>query len=440
VSRFSVFRRGKIYYARIYNPQTKRYEKKISTGQTSEKDAWLTVAKWDQFVIPQKDVKLKKVEDLETFDNLLRSLKLSPLTIDDVKKIGTVLKDRDLIEGITLKSQQAAEFLSTFLLRFWDYEASPYVREKKAHFHSIGRRHCLEMTGHVKRYWNKYRNFEGKRITEVKKQDLDAFTLWLSEEKKLAPKTINNTLLAGSVAFGWMANNGLIVENPAKSVTKFSVRNTTKKRGILSLKEAQKLFSIPWSDERSRLGNLLAALTGLRAGEILALQIRDIGDDRLFVRHSFSNADGLKSTKTGEEREVPFKFCAARKALLTLARKNPHGTGPTSFIFWSDVLSSRPMDFHFLLDGLKDALKKMGMPEKEIRERNIVFHSWRHFFTATMAFETDLNRAQVKKLTGHKTDDVFNGYADHTIEEAFQRSGDEAARVFGKIAGAGGAV
>ena len=128
------------------------------------------------------------------------------------------------------------------------------------------------------------------------------------------------------------------------------------RRGVLTEEEVRRLFEVQWNNERAQVGNELAMSTGLRAGEILVGQFRDIGDDRFFVRHSWSDLDGLKDTKTGKERSVPL-LRSVRAALLDLARKNPHGVDPTSFIFWSTERADRPMDFHFLLDGLKDALE-----------------------------------------------------------------------------------
>ena len=69
---------------------------------------------------------------------------------------------------------------------------------------------------------------------------------------------------------------------------KFSGRPA--KRGVLAEEEVGRLFKVRWADERARIGNLTAMSTGLRAGEVLALQVRDIGEDRLHVRHSWSGA------------------------------------------------------------------------------------------------------------------------------------------------------
>ena len=64
------------------------------------------------------------------------------------------------------------------------------------------------------------------------------------------------------------------------------------RRGVLSEEEVVWLFARPWSDERAWLGNVLALSTGLRQGEVLAVQVRDVADDRLRVRHAWSTWTG----------------------------------------------------------------------------------------------------------------------------------------------------
>jgi integrase len=119
----------------------------------------------------------------------------------------------------------------------------------------------------------------------------------------------------------WAHENELIRANPADGLIKFSGKAAT--RGVLIGQEVERLFTVPWADERARLGNILAMSTGLRAGELLAVQVRDIDADRLHVRHSWSNLDGLKGPKTSEERVVPL-IESVRDALLGLAKE----TGP----------------------------------------------------------------------------------------------------------------
>jgi len=42
--------------------------------------------------------------------------------------------------------KEEARLLLPFLQEFWDYEKSPYVKEKLAYGQSIGKRHCYEQS------------------------------------------------------------------------------------------------------------------------------------------------------------------------------------------------------------------------------------------------------------------------------------------------------
>ena len=338
-----------------------------------------------------------------------------------------------------MKAGPSSEGIIAFLENVWNFDSSPYVREKLAHGHRIGRRHCYDMRVWVRTYWKSF--FKERRLSEICRADLKDFSLWLAESKNLKPKTINNVLAAGTVALRWAYENELISANPAGGLVKFSGKAA--KRGILTEQEVERLFTVPWANERARLGSILAMSTGLRAGEVLAVQVRDIDADRLHVRHSWSNLDGLKSPKTGEERVVPL-IEPVREALLGLAKKNPHGVGPATFVYWSTDRDNRPMDFHFLLDGLKDALLHLTLTDEDLKDqakvqkameywraRAVVFHSWRHYFAARMADQIESRKAM--PATGHRDKAVFDAYADHSTEKIFGEVRAVAAETFGRL-------
>ncbi|MCX7038014.1 MAG: tyrosine-type recombinase/integrase [Spirochaetes bacterium] len=323
--------------------------------------------------------------------------------------------------------------------RFWSYDESPYIREKLAHEHRLGRRHAYDMLLHVRTHWKPY--FTSRRLAEIGRADLQNFSLWLKETKGLKGKTVNNVLAAGTVGLRWAQGNALIPTNPAEGLMQFSGKAA--RRGVLAEEEVERLFAKPWPDERAWLGNALALSTGLRQGEVLAVQVRVIADDRLHVRHAWSNLDGLKAPKTGEERTVPL-VPGLRAALLDLARKNPHGVGPALFVFWSVERADRPMDAHGLLDPLKAALLRLTLtdddakdpekvPQAETywRSRRVCFHSWRHLYAARMADR--LEARKVMSATGHKSGAVFEVYADHASEKVFLEVSAAAADTFGKL-------
>lgn len=65
--------------------------------------------------------------------------------------------------------------LTDFLLNFWDYEKSEFIKRHLAHGHSMTKRHTDMMKGIVKNYWKPYFG------DEVTVQQLDKATFVVSE-------------------------------------------------------------------------------------------------------------------------------------------------------------------------------------------------------------------------------------------------------------------
>jgi integrase len=188
---------------------------------------------------------------------------------------------------------------------------------------------------------------------------------------------------------------------------------TPEKRGVLTPEEAAKVFKADWKDKRAYAGNLLSLTTGLRAGEVLAIRKSDIEDRILNIRHSYSAMEGLKSPKNGETRRVPL-LPEVRAELMELLSKNPHKVDEP-YIFYG-LLPDKPMDIKILIKGLKDACKTAGI---DAPARGIVFHSWRHFYSARMADKAAAE--EIMRVTGHKDKAVFDDYADHVEVENLRK-------------------
>jgi integrase len=67
----------------------------------------------------------------------------------------------------------------------------------------------------------------------------------------------------------------------------------------------------------------------------------------------------------------------------------------------------------------------------DTQARNIVFHSWRHYYAARMMDK--MTAEQVTRITGHKSEAVFAEYTDHIIAENLEQMGKAGAEVFGNI-------
>ncbi|MDZ7793592.1 MAG: tyrosine-type recombinase/integrase [Spirochaetia bacterium] len=435
--RYSIYKRKNRpnYYAQILNSNTGQYLPPKSTGKTEKSEALLVVADWLKNGLPDGPTR-RRIGEAVDVDTILYHVRKAELTTGDAQRIVDALQSRGLIESATMAGYGAdSESLFDFLTRLWDYDSSPYVKEKIAYGQSIGRRHCYEQNNRIT-YWRHFFG-ESTRLRDLTREGLESFQLYLKTEKGLASNTVNMILKVGTVAFNWAENKEIIASNPATGLRKFSENN--KKRGIPTPFEAKKLFFLEWRDERARVANLLAMTTGMRMGEILALRRNDVEQDRLRIKHAWSFQDRLKAPKNGETRAVPL-LPAVRTEMLKLADTNPHGDG---FIFYSDK-PGQPVDGKVFNRALKQALVDMALdPDdrgdqekrknaaKEVRERNITFHSWRHYFAANLADKIDLRTVQL--ATGHKSGVMAEHYASHAHEGHFREISQTVGDVFANV-------
>jgi integrase len=216
-------------------------------------------------------------------------------------------------------------------------------------------------------------------LGDITREDREAFvkhmgTLPLSASRK------NMVIKAGTKALRWVFDKRLIETDFTRGIMLFS--GEAKERPILTPTVAEALFRIEWPDQRAKIANLLAAVTGMRQGELLALRAQDLGSDCLYVCHSWRKKDGLKTTKTNDSRVVEMPFDSLMGELIEIARQNPHGLSPESFVFWSEHKADIPMCGDIFRDSLRNALEKIGYTKANAREYR--FHDWRHYYTSYM--------------------------------------------------------
>lgn len=382
------------WYVRFVDETTGKVGTAISTGETDLKHAEKVALNWLQ----KKEFEITAAEKvLELIPKLNRS---------EMSQILQKMQAAGLIASATLPDAPSNKKFFDFCLEFWDFENSEYVKEKQLYKQSIHKTYCKRNVGFVQKH---FIFFENLRISEINKQKIKEFQLFLMQ-KELSTESINQITRCATTALKWAYHNGLTQNDCFTGLRFCAVKH--KERRILDIETVQKLFaSGDFGSTYSKLANLVAMSTGMRMGEIQALRRCDIGEDSIYVRHNYvyKNGEGLKECKNGEEREVPISQ-ELRQLLLKQAFTNPYKEGDEAFIFYG-LLPGQPMDAKPWLTALRRALRSIGYESP----KDICFHSWRHFYASLMADLTPERKLQ--RATGHKTLAMLQHYANHAKKE-----------------------
>jgi integrase len=419
---YSIFKRADrpYYLVSFKNEITGKYLPAISTKQVTKSAAIKTAVEWLRKGIPQKS---GSILDLKTLS--LRILfKEAEFTKEDAAFFIEEMKQRKLIRSVVFTESKQDRDFGQFLEECWTWDKSEYIAEKLRRDHSIHRTYAKSQLLSTQKYW--VQAFIGKTVGALTREDIEEFVKSF-EVMKLSAARKNQILKAGFVPLKWAYKKRIIEDNIGAGLMMFSGEDS--ERQILTPELAKALFTKPWIDERAKLANMLAMVTGMRAGEIQGLRVQDMGSDCLYIRHSWNYQDGLKPPKNNKPRTVELPFPSLISELMNLASRNPHGCSMDSFVFWSRAMAEKPMESPLFLEALRDALIKTGINSKEVVK--FTFHGWRHYFTAYM--KDKINEKLLQSQTGHKSITMLNHYGEHRIVGDKERIQAAQLEIFGGL-------
>jgi hypothetical protein len=273
---FSVFYRSDrhIYYVTFKNEETGRYLPAISTKKTKKADAVRQAWIWFREGVPHKGGSL----DLKA-RSLRYTIRHSIISMPDAEFIINELKRRGLILSCVFAGAPDAVLFADFLKEFWDFNSSPYIREKLRAKHSIHKNYVNQMIGAVKKYWIPF--FPSVLLGDLLPNDIERFIEHLSDirsgkNQPLSNIRKNGIIKAGTIPLRWAHRKRKIGQDITRGIILFSGKSA--ERLILTPQLTASIFNQEWADERSKIANMTAMVTGLRAG--------DLGDDCLMVHHS----------------------------------------------------------------------------------------------------------------------------------------------------------
>ncbi|MFW5807089.1 MAG: tyrosine-type recombinase/integrase [Spirochaetota bacterium] len=265
-----------------------------------------------------------------------------------------------------------------------------------------------------------------KRLTfgefaEITGADIDRALLHIRENAKpkratktgqLSNRTVNALHAALSAVFAEAVRQGYVARNPMQEVPRLAAKG--ERRGILTPPELRELLNPEraaevWRHPRYWLLFRLAVTTGARSGELRTLHVEDVRPDHILIRRSWDDVEGLTpDTKNGEERTAPLAE-GLYNDLVAWGRTTNTIEG---YLFPSPKEAGAPIDRDSVMKNYRAALERVGIAREEQRRRNIDFHSLRHA-AASLAVAEGVNPWLVRMMTGHKSEQVFAGYAGH---------------------------
>ncbi|MGL1892160.1 MAG: tyrosine-type recombinase/integrase [Spirochaetaceae bacterium] len=238
--------------------------------------------------------------------------------------------------------------------------------------------------------------------------DLTSKTInqWQSKlltDKDLAPKTVRDTRSVLFTILDSARVDGYLTKDIKLGIKKLP-KNKRKVRGILTEHEVSKLFDKAnyheyWGDNfLYYTASLVACFTGMRQGEILALTPDKIFENHIYVCHSY-NKFGLGPTKTKETRQVYMNNIVKHQLIEIMPE--------SGFIFTYN--GDSPLTPQRLTEAFYRAIEKMGISKVLREQRNITFHSFRHFLVTYLRGK-GVTDAEITSITGQKTIKIIDDY------------------------------
>ncbi|HET8923019.1 MAG TPA: site-specific integrase [Candidatus Acidoferrum sp.] len=299
---------------------------------------------------------------------------------------------------------QSTMTLGQFVTELWQPAVIPTLRSGSSRYYGVQLRcHILPAFG-------------SRRLCDITRIDIQTF---LADKRKsgFSGSSAHGMRTAISKVLQAAVDWNLLEQNAARGIRIGDRAPKTEKPYLNPKQVCQLLVSLP---EPCRALVLVAVLTGMRIGEILALRWKalDLARGVIQVRETVSEGKfGSPKTKSSR-RDIPISqpVCDAFQTQLAGCRQ----CGPEDLVFTTRKQTSlNPKNL--LRRVLRPTCKALGLPL-------ISWHSFRHTH-ATQLAEVGESLRTAQSLLGHsKLETTLNVYT-HAIPDAQRRAVDKVAEV-----------
>ena len=289
--------------------------------------------------------------------------------------------------------------LDNYAENFFNWSGT-WAEEKKLRGHRISEKHCEKNTDQYRLHIEPH--LGGMKVSKINEDIINDWQLKL-KHSGLSGSTINRVSTTLRILLKRAYKDKIIRNLPIVE----AVSAKPKEKGIFTPEEIRTLFSKDWPDFRFQVANLLAACTGLRAGEIAALRADVVHEEYLNIDYSYDQRYGLHLPKSGKKRIVPIPG-KVFEALQKLLEDNPHKI-ENPFVFYS-IEPDKPNDPNTFNRALKTAIDDiLEIDEEGRKKRGLTFHSWRHTFNSLLISHR-VPLQSIQAVTGHLSDSMTELY------------------------------
>ena len=221
------------------------------------------------------------------------------------------------------------------------------------------------------------------RMDKITTRLLQQFVMDVANEKRFnrkgepmppyAPKTVRNYITFISTVFDYAVRMQMLSDNPCRNVVIPSIRS--KKRDIYSLEEVQQMLELFEQETEANykytIFFTLAAFTGLRRGELLGLEWKDIDFNAgsIYIQRQITRVGGEVKASPLKTKNAYRQIILPADVLKILKEKKDREAGFSSYVFSSPT--GGPMCPDSMLNMLHRVLKRAGLPA-------VRFHDLRH--------------------------------------------------------------
>ncbi|KPJ64393.1 hypothetical protein AMJ44_12910 [candidate division WOR-1 bacterium DG_54_3] len=343
-----------------------------STGQTAKAAA----ENWAYEQLRRRQTKsFVNMEAKEVVDGAIREGKIEPSKREFWEKkfrenpISVKEIIRNLPVGFQFGKDETEISFGEYARDWWIWGKCEYIKRKLARHKSVSPGYADAMRSYLNHHILPY--FKDKGLHQITTAMVEDWLFSLTKKTgrtgaNLSATTANYCLTALRIMFNEAVKRGYLKVNSVLSIEPLG--ESPKTKGILTIDEVRNLFrddgiEETWNGELPFFTiNLLAASTGMRMGECLALKVGKVFKEHLSVHHSWSRRYGLKEPKSSSYRNIPIPRKTSAY-LHELIRMSPYQE-PEDLVFFGEN-NSIPIYQKIVLKHLYMAFERIGISSEE---------------------------------------------------------------------------